>query len=251
MIPIEKNIIVVDEQGNKYEATYPKRAKGLVKNGRARFIDETTICLACPPNIELEDKTMSENKTNKQTASVPTVEIPANDDRPLTAREIFDKIAELQKQLTENSYYSLHRLDDSISSICGDENEGKSGQVGEVCSVFKMREATLTKMLTLYEKMYNDLNILETQKVEMIKSAFSEQIDSIMKSDIDEENKVDALSDITCKITYLTEKLLIPTPKTTRQEIADEMTKIIKCQDSSMASKQNAAEVLKVYISGN
>ena len=30
MIPIEKNIVVVDEQGNEYEATYPKRAKGLV-----------------------------------------------------------------------------------------------------------------------------------------------------------------------------------------------------------------------------
>ena len=37
-IPIEKNISVVDEQGNEYEATYPKRAKGLVKSGRARFI---------------------------------------------------------------------------------------------------------------------------------------------------------------------------------------------------------------------
>ena len=64
MIPIEKNIVVVDEQGNEYEATYPKRAKGLVKNGRARFINENTICLACPPNIELEDKTMSENTLN-------------------------------------------------------------------------------------------------------------------------------------------------------------------------------------------
>ena len=55
-----KNIVVVDEQGNQYEATYPKRAKGLVKNGRARFVDENTICLACPPNMELEDKEMSE-----------------------------------------------------------------------------------------------------------------------------------------------------------------------------------------------
>ena len=45
MTPIEKNIIVVDEQGKTYEATYPKRAKGLVKNGRARFIDENKICL--------------------------------------------------------------------------------------------------------------------------------------------------------------------------------------------------------------
>ena len=59
--PIEKNVIVVDEQGNEYEATYPKRAKGLVKNGRARFVAENKICLACPPNENLEDNKMSEN----------------------------------------------------------------------------------------------------------------------------------------------------------------------------------------------
>jgi hypothetical protein len=59
--PIEKNIIVVDESGNRYEATYPKRAKGLVKNGRARFISENTICLACPPNFsDLEEHLMTD-----------------------------------------------------------------------------------------------------------------------------------------------------------------------------------------------
>lgn len=45
MIPIEKNIIVVDEKGNEYEATYPKRAKGLVKNRRAHYLEENKICL--------------------------------------------------------------------------------------------------------------------------------------------------------------------------------------------------------------
>lgn len=59
-----KNIAVIDEQGNRYEATYPKRAKGLVKNGRARFVDEKTICLACPP-YKSEDKIMSENMGSK------------------------------------------------------------------------------------------------------------------------------------------------------------------------------------------
>ena len=44
-----------DEQGNEYEATYPKRAKGLVKNGRARFVGENKICLACPPDNIRED----------------------------------------------------------------------------------------------------------------------------------------------------------------------------------------------------
>lgn len=59
--PVIKSISVVDPQGNQYEATYPKRAKGLVKKGRARFVDETTICLARPP-YHTEDE-MEETKT--------------------------------------------------------------------------------------------------------------------------------------------------------------------------------------------
>ena len=61
MKPITKNVIVVDEQGNEYKATYLKRAKGLVKHGRARFISENKICLACPPNINLEDEIVDKN----------------------------------------------------------------------------------------------------------------------------------------------------------------------------------------------
>lgn len=60
MIPIAKNILVVDEEGNEYEATWPKRARGLVKNGRARFLSENKICLACPPRIDMEDNEMTD-----------------------------------------------------------------------------------------------------------------------------------------------------------------------------------------------
>lgn len=60
MIPITKNILVIDENGNSLEPTYMKRAKGLVKNGRARWVDDKSICLnttTCPPQIE-EDTVM-------------------------------------------------------------------------------------------------------------------------------------------------------------------------------------------------
>lgn len=60
MIPIEKSILVVDEEGNEYEATWPKRARGLVKNGRARFLSKNKICLACPPWIDMEDNEMTD-----------------------------------------------------------------------------------------------------------------------------------------------------------------------------------------------
>ena len=63
MIPIEKNIIVVDDNGTVFESTWLKRANGLVKKGRARWLDEKTICLACPPE-QMEDNRM---ETSKQT----------------------------------------------------------------------------------------------------------------------------------------------------------------------------------------
>ena len=56
---MEKNIAVVDEAGNHHNPTWPKRAKGLVKHGRARFVDENTICLTCPPDMKTEDEQMS------------------------------------------------------------------------------------------------------------------------------------------------------------------------------------------------
>ena len=95
MIPIVKNIIVVDEQGNEYEATYPKRAKGLVKNGRAHFIDENTICLACPPDTKLEDKNMSENTVNVN------VEVPTEIDTSLSKHDIPYVLEQIEKLHTE------------------------------------------------------------------------------------------------------------------------------------------------------
>ena len=250
MTPIEKNIIVVDETGKEYEATYPKRAKGLVKNGRARFIDENKICLLCPPKLELEDKKMSENKSTEQVISTPSVEISVNDSKPLTAREVFEKIAELQKQLTESSYHSLHRLDDSITSICeSEDNETIGDQISEVCTVYQLREGTFVKMLAFYEKMYSDLNVIETQKVAIVKSAFTEQIESICKSDLDNEAKFAAITDVTEKIADLTQKLLIPASVPTgRQKVAEEMTRIIKSQSSDALSRENAVAILSTYM---
>ncbi len=159
MTPIEKNIIVVDEQGNEYEATYPKRAKGLVKNGRARFVDENKICLACPPDKILEEEKMSNSTNNK----------PNQKATEITEQQIFEQITLLQTQLTQNAQTSLHRLGDAIDFIGEDnENELPYEQITEVCSVFKTRELTLLKMLEMYESMYADIQ--RAKKIELIKN---------------------------------------------------------------------------------
>ena len=51
-----KNITVVDEENNILQSTYPKRAKGLVKHNRARWIDDSTICLFAHPDNKEETK---------------------------------------------------------------------------------------------------------------------------------------------------------------------------------------------------
>ena len=145
MIPIEKNIIVVDEQGNYYEATYPKRAKGLVKNGRARFIDENTICLACPP-CDMEDNNMSNNTEN--------MAVETKSAGKLTMDYVLEQI---EKIATETEY--LHNAISELSKTnsCGPGDVGTQEKAHALGEIVTSREHTNQRLLSLYEKMYDDL----------------------------------------------------------------------------------------------
>ena len=60
---MEKNVSIIDGSGKLIGTTYPKRAKGLVKSGRARYVScesKDTICLTCPLD-KMEDNTMTDN----------------------------------------------------------------------------------------------------------------------------------------------------------------------------------------------
>ena len=173
-----KTVRVLDEAGHEYEATYTKRAKGLVKHGRARFADDsqTVIILACPPNqnMILEDNTMNEqnNNTNipdtsdlseltKLSELTELSELSESTNSPLTAKEVFDQIAALQKQMMDQSYNALYRMTEAINDICGDDrfesDESRENAIEEVTKVFAMREKTYQQMLEFYQQMYHDL----------------------------------------------------------------------------------------------
>lgn len=84
----------------------------------------------------------------------------------LTAKEIFLQITILQKQLTESTQTSLHRLGDAISAAFeGEECDKCHEQIADICDVFKKREIILLKILLVYEKMYEDLQKKEENKV--------------------------------------------------------------------------------------
>ncbi|MGN0794512.1 MAG: hypothetical protein ACI4MG_08600 [Aristaeellaceae bacterium] len=135
MTPITKNIIVVDENGNELHRTYAKRAKGLVKKGRAHFVQEDTICLTDPSGLHEEEEHMESE---------------------LTTRDIFDRITQLQDQLASNSM-SLDQLHQSLDSAMCYEADGIAEIVENVTNVFIHREQTLRSLLETYIAMYNDL----------------------------------------------------------------------------------------------
>ena len=82
-----------------------------------------------------------------------------NQNAVLTEKEVFDQIVLLQKQLTENSPTSLHRLGEAISNARGEGEFGRISdeQVASICAVFTQREETLRDVMKLYERMYNNL----------------------------------------------------------------------------------------------
>ena len=129
-----KNIIVVDETGKVYEATYPKRAKGLVKNGRARFIDENTICLACPPDQNLEDNTMLEN-TN------------------ITSEKL---TMDYCLQQIETILHDKSHLTEAFEQLKGVHGQD-AGVAIAVSQMIDAREQTNRRMLDMVQKMYDDL----------------------------------------------------------------------------------------------
>lgn len=118
-----------------------------------------------------------------------------------------------------------------LTSICRDSDDVDK-QVAEVCSVFEMRENTLTNMLCIYEKMYNDLNPENTVKMELIKSAFAEQSAVIKNSDLDSSDKFAALCDVTERLADLTERLLVPpTKSSTKEKVAQQMVMLLRAKD--------------------
>jgi len=165
MIPIGKNIIVVDEQGNEYEATYPKRAKGLVNNGRARFVSKNKICLACPPNSSLEDKIMSENINNtemKEQAEVSAKAFKALQGecvkQNLTEKLSINYVLEqIEKIATQTEYLNQVISELRQMEIAGPGDIGTAQKAEALGDIVKCRETTNQQLLKLYEKMYDDL----------------------------------------------------------------------------------------------
>jgi hypothetical protein len=142
-------VIVVDERGNEYEATYPKRAKGLVKKGRARFIGENKICLlARPPNVILEDDSMNEYTLPPE----PPKMISNNTE----TTQVADILARIDKIISDTAH--IQKALDSLTEmpVQGGHDIGAANKAEAIASIVAARETTNQQLLDFLERMYND-----------------------------------------------------------------------------------------------
>ena len=163
-----KTVKVVDETGKEYEATYFKRAQGLVKKGRARFIDENTICLVCPPNqndLISEDKTMENTMKHTDTieTNAPTTEetaflLPETDDPEcitLTNQHHINyclkKIDEIGKE-TESLVTAIKSIA-SLDVVVTPNGNNAEAQTDAIAQIFGSREITNQKKIDFYRDM--------------------------------------------------------------------------------------------------
>jgi len=135
---MEKNVTVTDVFGIVYGATYPKRAKGLVKNGRARFVDDHTVCLVCPPdefysedffmeykdNITKEELLKQAEELNRQAEEL----LKQSAEKTAEGRDLEEKAERLEKSAEVLDDKAAH-LDDRADEIeeAGEEAGSESG----------------------------------------------------------------------------------------------------------------------------
>lgn len=158
MTPITKNIIVVDEFGNEYTSTYAKRAKGLVKNGRARWLDGNTICLVCPPDeSNLEDNEMENRAENMETINVVSEsEAPETAQSAITTEDILSRIDRIIAQGNDlpNIVANIKTLPLNESPEGGRDGAARADAIRDI---YVRREVTNQKLIELLNRMYDDI----------------------------------------------------------------------------------------------
>lgn len=118
-------IKVIDAQGRYLHDTYKRRAKGLVKKGRASYINECTICIGCTSGKE------------------PYME-------QMTKEEM---LKEIELMLKNQDYFKMAM--DTIEKIPMDmDKESVDQRISAIMNIVKEKETTNQKLIDLWTQMY-------------------------------------------------------------------------------------------------
>lgn len=160
---MSQTIAVVDEDGNVYHPTYAKRARGLVKSGRARWLNENCICLACPP---MKEEQREENVMTNQTAGCEArvnqldTQEPRQEKDDISVQKLLEQLISIQQDVeyVHRALDALIAMDDGDSGVMGAPGNILGANKAEAIGVVvRSREETNQMLLRLYERMYDDL----------------------------------------------------------------------------------------------
>lgn len=126
-----KQLFVKDEKGNFLQKTYVRRAKGLVKKGRAYYEDENTICLIY-------------GKTNKKEILMEQI-----DKQEILAR--IDAIINHMDYMKE-AFMTLEKIPHDL------DIEASTIRTNAIMEIVNAREQTNRDVVQLLHKMYDDQN---------------------------------------------------------------------------------------------
>lgn len=149
-----KNVLVVDEAGNHYAPTYPRRAEGLIKHRRAYWVGPGILCIRRPPR-KAEDYTMS-NQTVLQ-------DVLSRIDR------ILEDTSHLQ-----SAFATIEKLPNQQG-----ESESTKARAKAICELVRAREKTNRQTLLLLERIYaNEAGVLpEEEPSEFDEELYEEILD--------------------------------------------------------------------------
>jgi len=192
-------IAVVDEHHNEIGVTYSKRAKGMVKNGRARYINDSKICMfrACPPD-KTEDNIMNEHiNSNEVRDNDGNIVKPIWKDAEtlvsvsgtLTMADILSRI-----DMIIGSDDHINRALDTLKNLeiqdvmHGSNNAGKKAEA--IRDTVRAREETKHKILEFLNKMYDDIRSVKLHSSLTFKENSMKALESSLKVAIDTGDNV-------------------------------------------------------------
>ena len=156
--PASLRIEVVDSSGKIIGRTYEKRAKGLVKKGRARFTDENRITLL--PSEDAHEYIETEGYKMDERINTENIENISEENSQYTIESVMQCMKKIldDTQYIKDAIFNVTEIPSGDAGDCGSPGDiaGKA-KAEAISTIVREREDTNQKLIDFYNKVYNDL----------------------------------------------------------------------------------------------
>ena len=156
--PASLKIEVVDSSGKIIGRTYEKRAKGLVKKGRARFTDENRITLL--PSEDAHDYIDTEGYKMDERINTENIENISEENGQYTIESVMQCMKKIldDTQYIKDAIFNVTEIPSGDAGDCGSPGDiaGKA-KAEAISTIVRERENTNQKLIDFYNKVYDDL----------------------------------------------------------------------------------------------